>query len=99
VALRQRFEYWQAFRRIDAGGDGRVDLQEFLAAKLMIEKWVGKLDDPVAEFNKIDGNGGGQILFDEFCDWSVAKHLDLDDDDDFQADWTFFIIYLRINKI
>jgi len=52
----------------------------------MIEKWVGPLEDPVAEFNKIDGNGGGQILFDEFCDWSVAKHLDLDDDDDFQAD-------------
>ena len=86
MALRQRFEYWQAFRRIDSGGDGRIDLQEFLAAKLMIEKWVGKLDDPVAEFNLIDGNGGGQILFDEFCDWSCKKHLDLDDDDDFQAD-------------
>jgi hypothetical protein len=26
VALRQRFEYWQAFKRIDAGGDGRIDL-------------------------------------------------------------------------
>ena len=84
VALRQRFEYWQAFKRIDAGGDGRIDLQEFLAAKLMIEKWVGKMADPVAEFKSIDLNGGGQILFDEFCDWSIQKNLDLDDDDDFE---------------
>ena len=52
----------------------------------MIEKWVGPIPDVTAEFNKIDGNGGGQILFDEFCDWSVKKHLDLDDDDDFEAD-------------
>jgi hypothetical protein len=30
LALRQRFEYWQAFNRIDAGGDGRIDLMEFM---------------------------------------------------------------------
>jgi len=53
----------------------------------MIEKWVGKMADPVAEFKSIDLNGGGQILFDEFCDWSVQKNLDLDDDDDFEQNW------------
>ena len=57
-------------------------MQEFIAAKEMIEKWVGPIADPAAEFAKIDANGGGQILFDEFCDWSVKKDLDLDDDDD-----------------
>ena len=29
VALRQRFEYLQAFKRIDTGNDGRIDLGEF----------------------------------------------------------------------
>ena len=81
-ALRQRFEYWQAFKRIDDGADGRIDCEEFCNAKDMIEKWVGPMEDPAAEFAQIDTNGGGQILFDEFCDWSASKDLDLDDDDD-----------------
>ena len=80
--LRQYYEYYQAFARIDTGDDNRVDLKEFIAAKASIEKWVGKIADPVAEFNKIDKNGGGQILFDEFCEWAIAKNLDLEDDDD-----------------
>lgn len=85
VALRQRFEYFQAFKRIDSGGDGRIDLMEFMGARKIIEKWVGKMADPEKEFNTIDTNGGGQILFDEFCDWSCKKNLDLDDDNDFQG--------------
>lgn len=85
VALRQRFEYFQAFKRIDSGGDGRIDLMEFMGARKIIEKWVGKMQDPEAEFRSIDKNGGGQILFDEFCDWSCKKNLDLDDDNDFQG--------------
>ena len=54
-----------------------------MAAKGVIEKWVGPIHDPVHEFKTIDTNGGGQILFDEFCEWSIKKKLDLDDDDDF----------------
>jgi Ca2+-binding EF-hand superfamily protein len=50
VALRQRFEYFQAFKRIDSGGDGRIDVQEFIAAKDIVEKWVGKMEDPYREF-------------------------------------------------
>jgi Ca2+-binding EF-hand superfamily protein len=46
VALRQRFEYFQAFKRIDASGDGKIDLNEFMKARNIIEKWVGKIDDP-----------------------------------------------------
>ena len=83
VALRQRFEYLQAFKRIDTGNDGRIDLDEFKAAQDMIQVWVGPIDDFEAEFASIDANGGGQILFDEFCAWSIKKNLDLEDDDDF----------------
>ena len=83
VALRQRFEYFMAFKRVDADGDGRIDLGEFMGARDLIEKWVGVMDNPEMEFRMIDVNGGGIILFDEFCDWSCKKNLDLDDDDDF----------------
>jgi len=38
----------------------------------MIELWVGPIE-PEKEFKSIDTNGGGWILFDEFCDWSIKK--------------------------
>jgi len=31
VALRQRFEYLMAFRRVDLDDDGRIDIEEFKA--------------------------------------------------------------------
>ena len=40
------------------------------------------LDLTVAEFESIDKNGGGQILFAEFVDWALSKNLDLEDDED-----------------
>lgn len=80
VAFRQRLEYFVAFKRIDSGNDGRINLKEFVAAKEMIEKWVGPIEDAEATFKEIDANGGGQVLFDEFCSWSLNKGLDLDDD-------------------
>ena len=81
IALRQRFEYFQAFKKIDTGGDGRISLREFKSAELAIEKWVGPIQ-PEAEFQAIDKNKGGFILFDEFCEWSIKKALDLEDDDE-----------------
>lgn len=82
VALRQRFEYLVAFRKIDAGGDQKFDFKEFAAALPQIEKWVGPIKDPKEEYKIIDANGSGKILFDEFCDWAIKKKLDLEEDDD-----------------
>ena len=45
VALKQRFEYWEAFQHIDTGGDGRIDVFEFSQAKELIESWVGPIED------------------------------------------------------
>ena len=70
------------FDRIDSGDDRRIDLEEFQSYIPMIEGWGLKIEDPEAEFNKIDENGGGQILFDEFADWAIKKGLDLEDDDE-----------------
>merc|ERR1739838_246169 len=80
--LRQFFEYYQAFDGIDTGDDGRISKEEFTAPgmKATLEKWVGPLDDLEAEFDKIDTNGGGQILYSEFMAWALAKDLDIEDD-------------------
>ena len=35
-----------------------------------------------SEFDKIDENGGGQVLFAEFVKWALEKNLDIEDDVD-----------------
>jgi len=83
--LRQYFEYFQAFSRLDTGDDSRVSKEEFCsdASKAAIAKWVKDVpEDFEAEFDAIDENKGGQILFSEFIKWAIAKNLDLEDDVD-----------------
>ena len=50
---------------IDTGDDGRISKKEFCSESMKprIEKWTGPIKDMEAEFDKIDTNGGGQILF------------------------------------
>jgi Ca2+-binding EF-hand superfamily protein len=61
---------FELFDSIDTGRDQRVDFEEFFSA-------VGRLGlgldrkQALTEFNRIDKNGGGQLLFDEFCEWLV----------------------------
>ena len=85
VYLRQFFEYYEAFNRVDTDDDRRIDLDEFLAAQEIMERWVGPIDDMEGAFNEIDTNGGGKILFYEFCRWAIKKNLDLEDDDDYDT--------------
>ena len=41
-----------------------------------IEQFFGvKIEQPEAEFAKIDTNSGGQVLFDEFADWALRRIL------------------------
>merc|ERR1712018_711495 len=56
ATLRQYFEYYQAFARIDTGDDNRVSKEEFTSDKIKasLEKWVGPIEDLEAEFEKID---------------------------------------------
>ena len=85
VCMRQYFELYVAFSRVDYGGDRRVSKEEFISALPALEKWnvVVPPEQAEQEFGEIDDNGGGYILFEEFIRWALEKHLDLDDDDDF----------------
>lgn len=63
--------FW-LFDQADEGNDLRLDLSEF--------RWCLKLcgvrispSQTRAEFDKVDTNQGGQILFDEFCHYLVNK--------------------------
>jgi len=83
VYLRNYFEVWQMFDDVDTCDDRRIDVHEFSKGLKKLESWGLKHTDAEQEFNAIDTNRGGQILFDEFADWALKKKLDLTDDDDF----------------
>ena len=55
----------------------QVDLAEFSQAVGLLRGWGITVDEEhlEAEFNAVDLNGGGQILFVEFCDWALNRHL------------------------
>ena len=83
VYLRQYFEYYVMFCRTDTSGDHKINFEEFKNAIPSLEKWGVKINDPKKEFDSIDTNHGGSIMFDEFCQYAIQKNLDLEDDDDF----------------
>ena len=86
------FKVSYLYKRLDTGDDNRISKEEFTnpEVKSIVELWVGPIADMAAEFDIIDKNGGGQILFDEFVDWATAKNLDIEDDDD----WFGYIDFL-----
>lgn len=43
-----------------------------------MEQWVGPIKNPIKVFKEIDDNGGGFILFDEFCDWGFKHGFDFE---------------------
>lgn len=80
--LRQYFELWVAFDEIDTDDDRRVGFTEFTAAIPKLEEWGIDMSDPEGSWAACDENGGGMVLFEEFCDWAIQRHLDLQEDDD-----------------
>ena len=86
LCIRQYFEMFIAFRRLDTSGDRKLDFDEFVAALPLLERWGVQLSAEAAEadFRAIDTNSSGVITFDEFLTFGMARRLDLDDDDDFE---------------
>jgi len=62
---------YHIFDKIDTDDDRRIDLSEFKKGFSLIKlEGKHKAEDV---FKTIDANGGGIILFDEFCTW-FAEH-------------------------
>ena len=78
IYLKLYYELFRMYGMIDLDGDRRIDFIEFKAALPIVESWGIKVADPQAEFNKIDKNKGGKVLFDEFCDWAIRSEMKLE---------------------
>jgi Ca2+-binding EF-hand superfamily protein len=100
VCMRQYFELYVAFCRLDLSDDKRIDLEEFKTNLDMLHKWGVPIQDEEAEevFNEIDANKGGFILFDEFCLWAITRNLDLEDDDDFEDEELKELVSLNMER-
>lgn len=61
--LRQYYEYWVGFDRIDTDDDRRIDFDEFKKAIPMMKKWGITINDPQKAFSEADSDGHGKILF------------------------------------
>ena len=90
VNLRCYLELYAMFSEIDSSDDGRIDFAEFERTVPLLESWGAEIDDPREAFDKIDSDGAGMLLFNEFAMWAVAaapdgSGLDLEDDDENEA--------------
>eukprot|EP01052_Picozoa_sp_SAG31_P023871 SAG31_NODE_1994_length_6709_cov_4.517549_3_plen_1399_part_00 len=65
---------WEQFETVDADGDRRISLDEFQQFARSIGHGLSP-DEAAADFAAIDKNGGGYLLFDEFCAWCAHRHL------------------------
>ena len=85
VYLRQYFEYWVMFQKLDTSGDLKISLEEFKKALPIMKNWGVEIKEDESEsvFNSIDSNGEGSITFSEFCKYAIQKSLDLEDDNGF----------------
>jgi len=75
VYLHQYMELWRLFEEIENPNEHRIDINSFHKAIPKIRSWGVTVEDPEAEFHGI-AKGGHEILFQEFTDWALAKHLD-----------------------
>ena len=65
---------WHKFEEIDSDHDHRIDAEEFAAGCEVVGLRLSP-EEAAAEFAKCDADGGGQILFSEFCKWCAERHI------------------------
>ena len=85
VYLRQYFEYFIMFQKVDSSEDLRISFDEFKKAIPLMKNWGVEIKDNEAEkeYNNIKTDNEKDIYFEEFCNFAIQKSLDLEDDDNF----------------
>ena len=85
VYLRQYFEYFIMFQKVDSSEDLRISFDEFKKAIPLMKNWGVEIKDNEAEkeYNKIKTENEEDISFEDFCNFAIQKSLDLEDDDNF----------------
>ena len=85
VYLRQFFEYWIMFEKIDSSGEHLINFKEFKNSIPLMRNWGldFKESEVEKEFKSISKNDGVTITFEEFCSYAIIKSLDLEEDDNF----------------
>ena len=78
IYLKLYYELFRMYGLIDIDGDRRIDYTEFCAATPIVESWGVVVHDKKATFAKMDKNGKGKVLFDEFCDWAIREEMALE---------------------
>jgi len=46
----------------------------------MLDKWDVKVINLETTFNELECNGGGKLIFSEFCSWAASKNMDIEND-------------------
>ena len=74
---------FQAFQALDEDNDRRLDPEEFKESCSVLGLSYSD-EEAEAEFKSIDKNGGGIVLFIEFCDWYSKKNKldEIEDEND-----------------
>lgn len=80
--LRQFYEYWIAFARLDTDKDQKISKTEFVHGAATLAGWGVDMTDLEQRWKECDSDDHGQVLFDEFCQWAIKHSIDLEDDDD-----------------
>eukprot|EP01052_Picozoa_sp_SAG31_P003783 SAG31_NODE_149_length_22476_cov_41.827189_10_plen_1989_part_00 len=68
-------DLWGKFQLLDKDGDRRLTLDEFISNAPSLVGHHMSAAEAVSEFTAMDSNGGGVILFDEFCRWCASRHV------------------------
>ncbi|CAF1177314.1 unnamed protein product, partial [Rotaria sordida] len=75
LLLKQYDEISKIFEELDTNDDHRISFQEFKRGFQLLGEDDSDEDSLRQEFNAIDSNHGGYILFDEFCMYMANKKI------------------------
>ncbi len=63
------------FKKLDTDNTDSLTLQEFRACKSKFQEWGFEIRNVEEEFQKLDFDGSGTVIFDEFADYCIKKSL------------------------